>query len=106
MSRLPKFDPRDPHNPILLCPACGGRFLHHEDFAVEVWQRPEDALIQGCAILPRGAGVSFIPAEDNPSSRRSGVRLKFNCENCSSTSRLEIAQHKGETFVSIEKDDA
>ena len=105
MKRLPKFNTNDPYNPILLCPSCGGEFLHHDDSAVEVWQRGEDELLRGCAILPGGEGVKFIPAEDNPSSRRSGVRLRFRCEICPSISRLEIVQHKGNTFLSIQPDD-
>ena len=88
--------------PTLKCPGCGETWLHHEEEPVEVWQRGEDAEIVGYAILPGGEGVRAIPAAGNPSVRRSGLRLHFRCEICGERFALAIAQHKGQTFVTVE----
>jgi hypothetical protein len=86
---------------ILCCPACGGENLHQED--VEVFnRRVEDA--PSCVVVvdhKLGIALDGDPAR-NPSSRRQGLLVTFLCETCGDLGRrhtLEIAQHKGNTFV-------
>jgi len=38
----------------------------------------------------------------NPSKRRDGIRIAFECEACGPVQPLVIYQHKGETFVEWE----
>jgi hypothetical protein len=39
----------------------------------------------------------------NPSARRHGIRIEFECEDCGHASQLTLAQHKGETLVAWER---
>jgi hypothetical protein len=40
--------------------------------------------------------------EFNPSARRDGLRVIYSCEHCSTLSSLNIAQHKGSTYINAE----
>jgi len=83
----------------LLCPSCGGGYLHHE--AIDIFERPEDADV----ILHTTAGDTVTsklePADrsENPSPRRHGLFITFSCEGCDATPILDIHQHKGGTFL-------
>lgn len=85
----PKFDLRsDPAE--LLCPNCGFNYLHH--FRVEVFDRAHTVLT--------GHNVQIDHKLDgNPSRRSDGLSVFFYCERCPKVSRLDIAQHKGNTHV-------
>ena len=103
MDRVLSFDDNGIGTPSMQCPSCGDPMgLHHEDAPVDVWQRGEDAECVGYAVLPGGEGVKAIPGEGNPSGRRSGLRLHFWCELCHTKFALAIAQHKGQTLVTLE----
>lgn len=102
MDKKISFDDEGMGAPIMACPACGDTWLHHEEAPVEVWQRTEDAETVGYAVLPSGEGVRAIPAQANPSPRRSGLRLHFHCETCPAEFAITISQHKGQTFVAVE----
>lgn len=88
----------------VVCPKCGFEYVHHDDGPVEVWQRFEDTDDPGYAVLSGGRGVRAISPAENPSLRRSGIRLHFWCEGCGEKFALTFAQHKGETFVNWERD--
>lgn len=83
----------------LHCPHCKGDYLHHH--LVEVFERQQDA--------PEGLRVSIehdvvltdTCMDGNPSARRNGLIIHFECENCEARSKLEIVQHKGQTFVEM-----
>ena len=82
----------------LCCPACGFfGGLHHD--TVTIFERSqEDAPSQALEIdniwkMRRGEG------DNNPSSRRDGVAIRFWCESCPTISELTIAQHKGTTIL-------
>lgn len=91
----------------LQCPGCGGSHLHHT--SVEVFSRKEDEE-QGSHIVVSNTDPQFSGDHDvglrvnglmqgNPSSRRSGIAIRFACETCDHASEFLVAQHKGTTFV-------
>jgi hypothetical protein len=83
----------------LCCPNCGGRCLHHG--RITVFDRREDdpeitvTTVTGGKV--RQSTVSEKQA-NNPSRRRHGLAIEFECEMCSAISELTIAQHKGSTY--------
>lgn len=91
----------------LLCPRCGGNYLHHA--RVEVFCRPEDAAFGVHADIRVGGDFPIEQAKaqvlvdgnmaGNPSIRRGGIRIHFECELCGWNSTLDLAQHKGVTEV-------
>lgn len=82
------------------CPVCGYNYMHHK--AVEVFTRggEDNEEVQLTTVRETGFAVETIPSfeSDNPSSRRSGLVIHFECES-GHKSALAIAQHKGETFM-------
>ena len=98
---------------VLACPNCspneatGDDFLHH--FAVTIHRRSEeDAPTETINIEDpapcywREPGSPEIPVMGNPSWRRDGIRIWFECELCDQTSCMCIWQHKGQTYMDIE----
>ena len=86
---------------LLECPACGGNHLHH--IKVDVYERLED---QDSGLHVSVADGSLSHDHDlsgNPSSRRNGLSVHFRCEHCPATPVLNIAQHKGNTWVDFIK---
>lgn len=85
---------------VLLCPRCGESTLHHG--SMTVYSRPEDGArttevtISGKRI--RGATTPSAGSR-NPSSRRDGLAIRFECECCGGGMELTIAQHKGATLL-------
>jgi DNA-directed RNA polymerase subunit RPC12/RpoP len=83
----------------LRCPRCGGDYLHQG--RVEVFHRPaEDAPYRGVTV-DRGLPIADLSAA-NPSERRQGLLIFFQCEYCDLESwdlPLALYQHKGRTFV-------
>ena len=78
----------------LLCPECGGEgCLHHK--AVQVFQRDEDATSYYTIVgeIPKKLN------EVNPSERRDGMRVYFECERCGDVSPFALVQHKGNTLL-------
>jgi hypothetical protein len=95
---LAKFDDQ------LMCAGCGGNsgvsYLHHR--CVEVHERAEDEEYVRLTRV-RGSSVTseLVPSKGsgNPSDRRNGVRIAFDCELCQRKYWLNFAQHKGQTFI-------
>ena len=103
----------------LLCPSCNDMYLHQRN--VTVFQRYEDQdktiVMQQCE---DEMFVTTFPSEDtcNPSPRRHGLLIEFECEHCHYTHidgegdempkeplhRLAIYQHKGVTYVEWQLD--
>lgn len=86
---------------------CGSEYLHQGN--ITVFERGEDGDTT-TVIAQDGKTVqtSNFPDRDtcNPSPRRHGLILEFDCEECGSwgekpgvTQRLAIFQHKGCTFM-------
>ncbi len=98
----------------LLCPCCGGTYLHHD--TVFVFNRREDAEMVNKTTV-EGTRVVTEVVEDrtsgNPSGRRTGLSVDFWCELCgvdkdgepTKNMRLHILQHKGNTFMQWEVSD-
>lgn len=82
----------------LLCPSCGGDFLHHD--RVEVYEPlHEDAETGHHVIVAGGQTTVTSDLTGNPSARRNGLTIRFWCEGCWALPLLRFAQHKGTTYV-------
>lgn len=87
---------------ILKCPHCEELYLHHGD--VSVFNRHEDAeMVMATHVIgsPQSTMTSLVKNNDsqNPSSRRHGMVIEFECEICHSRPKLTISQHKGHTIM-------
>lgn len=99
---------------ILYCPRCGEANLHQG--TVTVFSRLEDdSAVEITRILPDGRGQRWMattsgPAAElgNPSSRRNGLVIEFECESesCIEPVKFQIYQHNGSTFVEWSEDKA
>jgi hypothetical protein len=85
----------------LTCPSCGESYLHQG--TIEVYNRNEDAEKVRCVVVDGSSVFSEeLPSEhsNNPSSRRHGCIIHFECEHCINIDlKLTIAQHKGVTLL-------
>ncbi len=87
-------------NGYLLCPHCGLGMLHQD--LVDVYRRNNEDDAHGIHIVTDGPSVTIdSDAEDgNPSNRRDGMELWFECEFCTEEAvMLVIHQHKGSEFI-------
>lgn len=86
-------------NTLLLCPVCGDGYLHHRtttDYARE----HEDCDIGRITTVTKNAVITgHGTMENNPSTRRDGLLLSFECESGCNVPCLCIAQHKGSTAI-------
>jgi hypothetical protein len=97
----------------LICPRCNGEWIHQRN--TTVFARDEDD--ETTTVLTQdgldGQVVKF-PSQDtcNPSPRRQGIVIEFDCEDCHHSAvdygnrhtapplfRLALIQHKGNTYV-------
>jgi hypothetical protein len=97
----------------LVCPTCKGHNLHQG--AVHVWQRYTEDATTGtytCADHKSSRVETEADMEGNPSRRRDGMTIEFECESCfgqptphanpadQKKNYLHIVQHKGTTYLS------
>lgn len=87
----------------LLCPRCGGHYLHHTGVTMYECDKDDPNVTVIDTVGPTISINTKSPA-GNPSSRRHGMVIKFNCELCSSSApddyiELAFGQHKGATKV-------
>jgi hypothetical protein len=83
-------------NDDLLCPNCGGTHMHHT--AIVVFDREEDEEKALMTVVSKHSTLSkIVDNEQNPSSRRDSVLIRFSCESCGEDVALTIVQHKGQT---------
>lgn len=91
----------------LECPCCHESYLHQS--IVEVYNRQEDDEQVRCTIVDSGNVHSQTlanSASNNPSSRRQGLIIHFECEWCQDVDlKLCVSQHKGNTLMHWEYDD-
>ena len=86
---------------VLLCPHCGGTYLHHGK--VSIYEREEDQDNGLHVSVERGGTLSVDQdLSGNPSLRRHGLTIQFWCEICKANPELTIVQHKGQTFVQFQ----
>ena len=79
------------------CPNCGGNNLHQS--SVSVFFRDTEDSKEGKFIRCAVGYVEATNPNNNPSCRRDGLLISFECENCSADPELAIYQHKGTTYV-------
>lgn len=107
MKKEVKVDELNVNLSNLLCPSCDEGYLHQG--IVEVFNRHEDDDNVRYTVVDSGNVHSqTVPndASNNPSSRRQGLIIHFECEHCQDTDfMLRIAQHKGFTLMDWEYDD-
>ena len=86
---------------ILECPKCGDAFMHQR--SVEVYNQSEaDDQSVGFEIDRGNNSISIGgDPEDNPSGRRGGIRIEFECETCSASNphHLVVEQSKGNEYI-------
>lgn len=87
---------------VLHCPCCDSPYLHQK--SIECFNRDEDNT-NGNHIFINGDTVNIDrDISGNPSSRRQGLRIGFECEECKNYSYMSVYQHKGNTFIRMESD--
>lgn len=84
----------------LQCPSCKGEYLHQVE-VVAYWGGED-----------KGTGLKMVSSpercfigtsmEGNPSPRRQGLTIRFDCESCSAELLLSVVQHKGQTLIQWE----
>lgn len=101
MSEPNHFTTDEYGRPAIVCPECGDGWLHQS--RVEVFVRDsedEDRGIHATIDYQDGVSIDRSMAE-NPSPRRDGIAIAFECELCGGDARtLHITQHKGNEFMS------
>ena len=86
----------------LLC-RCGEEYSHQE--AARIYARHDDERRGGERIDFYTGKSEKIPGDGNPSPRRQGLVVEFECEICGCDNELAIYQHKGNTFIGwLERD--
>src|SRR5829696_4904598 len=85
--------------PPMRCPRCCSTNLHHG--VVTVFSRGEDAAVVTVTRVDRDMIRGLQPSESsrNPSCRRDGAVISFECEQCGPGLEWTLAQHKGESIV-------
>lgn len=84
----------------LNCPACDNPFLHQRK--VSIFWRVEDAEEGNHVVSQLGHTLADTSMHGNPSPRRDGIVIDFECETCDAEPRLSIVQHKGATLMGWE----
>lgn len=81
----------------LICPSCNGENLHQR--SAKVYFRDSEDSDTGKFVRCSNQKIESIPLDGNPSFRRDGLLLSFDCENCDAEPELAIFQHKGTTYI-------
>jgi NAD-dependent SIR2 family protein deacetylase len=105
-----KYEEAKLEDHILICPQCGGNNLHQR--IVTVFNRNEDGKHTEVTCVQAHTDTSTVLITDettsNPSPRRHGMLIDFECEHCYEMQEgdyvfdklvLAIYQHKGLTMV-------
>lgn len=94
---LPKKEIKLQNDNDLECPACGGGNLHQ--CKVTTFWRNEDAELGRKVISSTADTIETKDMQSNPSPRRSGILIMFECETCYAEPEMSIIQHKGSTYI-------
>ncbi|TFH49687.1 MAG: hypothetical protein E4H01_03725 [Lysobacterales bacterium] len=93
---------------VLRCPICEFNCTSH--YATTVYERDSEdsefGFVTRCEhgethTVARKNFLGSINMRANPSSRRDGLSIEFECERCDGFI-LHFAQHKGETIVTVD----
>jgi len=90
---------------VLTCPRCGEHYLHHR--GVTAFDRGEDDDTVTKTVVTTGTTTAQQVSSEgsgNPSKRRHGLSIQFECECCGGNAaddiiEMTIAQHKGCTLL-------
>lgn len=82
---------------VLSCPNCASSNLHQTSSSV-FFRDNEDA-VTGKFFRIDKSKVEKTFGDKNPSLRRDGLLIEFECEQCDADPILAIYQHKGFTFI-------
>jgi len=85
----------------LMCPVCKERSLHQKKVSV-FWRDGEDSTcgkFVSSSLEESVVDTYFAGVHRNPSPRRDGMTIDFDCEICEAEPRLKIYQHKGSTYI-------
>ena len=86
------------HRVTLSCGGCGNPCLHAT--RTDVYDREEDVETGRHVAIIRDKMVSIDQnIKRNPSPRREGLSISFECELCSYITQLHVLQHKGAVFL-------
>ena len=89
------------HNEAI-CPGCGSDYMHQG--RVSVFNRTKEDAHDGVKVVVDGLQVTTHPKlTGNPSLRRQGLTIQFECEQCHDDPVLTIVQHKGNTIIEWQK---
>jgi pyruvate-formate lyase-activating enzyme len=84
----------------LECPNCQSYCTHQ--IAVDVFFRYDEDSLHGIhAFISSLKMMVDTDMKENPSRRRQGLRITFECEQCDVPFYMTIIQHKGTTYVDI-----
>lgn len=82
---------------ILRCPHCDFKYTHQLN--MEIHARHEDLQATTLRVNLKSGETTNQPLHQNPSDRRQGLIIEFECENACPPLLLAISQHKGRTFI-------
>jgi hypothetical protein len=85
----------------LTCPGCEEINLHQES-CITFWREKEDSIECNTTLTKHKLTENkdmYWASRNNPSERRDGLLIQFNCEHCDCDPVLGIWQHKGTTFI-------
>ncbi|MEJ7564914.1 hypothetical protein WKI25_08935 [Acinetobacter baumannii] len=83
----------------VLCPHCGYNYTHQGE--VNIYERGEDQLTGNHVRVLDDKITVDRDISKNPSPRRHGVAIDMRCET-GHDFKLNIYQHKGNTYISVE----
>jgi hypothetical protein len=92
-------EPSEDPEQTLLCPRCHSNYLHHGAVTVYERKREDDVATMVSTVEDGLVGSGAVDNPPNPSRRRSGLAIDFDCEECGDGIQLTVAQHKGLTLV-------
>ncbi len=83
----------------LICPNCKCNNLHQTS-CTTFWRESEDA-DSGKIVTTSHQSIveNSHLMSSNPSNRRDGIVIRFECEQCAAGPMLSIKQHKGTTYI-------
>jgi hypothetical protein len=84
---------------MLKCPYCGEIYLHQGKVEVFELVKEDDNEGNITTIDGMDTSVKYGRLCGNPSMRRNGLLIHFECETCDNTPVLRISQHKGLTLI-------
>ena len=84
----------------LHCPVCGSPHLHQH--TVGIYNRCEDETTGTHVEVSGNSVVVDRNLAGNPSGRRQGLSIAFECEECGADSILNVYQHKGHSLMNWE----